>query len=259
MLAPEHGGDGRKRAEPGKYPDPVVAFPGHWAPLQFSFYYGEQFPAKYRGGAFMTFHGSWNRAPRPQEGFRVGFVPFDEKGNALGTYEAFALNSATSKFRMGGLAVAPDGSLYVSETDIGRIWRIIYTGDATAIATASIPSENKVGRAEPSGPPSIASPGKTLYEQICASCHMADGSGAGQMHPALLGSKVVKGDIAQIIRVVLKGPALVLPSDRPKYGNVMPAFSMLTDDQIASVLTYVRQNFGRGATAITPLQVAAQR
>ena len=88
---------------------------------------------------------------------------------------------------------------------------------------------------------------------------MADGSGAGQMQPALLGSVIVKGDPTQIIRIVLKGPAAVLPADRRKYGNVMPALSMLTDEQIANVLTYVRQNFGGGAAAITPAQVAAQR
>lgn len=257
MLAPEHGGDGRKRAEAGKYPDPVVAFPGHWAPLQMSFYYGEQFPAKYRGGAFMTFHGSWNRAPRPQEGFRVAFVPFDEKGNALGTYEAFTLNFSGAKFRMGGLAVAPDGSLYVSETDIGRIWRIIYTGETTAPVTAA-PAVVET-KAAPLAGVVAGTPGKALYEQICAACHMADGSGAGQMQPALAGSAVLKGDATQVIRVVLKGPAAVLPADRPKYANVMPAFSMLTDEQIANVVTYVRQSFGRGATAVTPAQVAAQR
>lgn len=256
MLAPEHGGDGRKRAEPGKYPDPVVAFPAHWAPLQMSFYYGEQFPAKFRGGAFMTFHGSWNRAPRPQEGFRIAFVPFDEKGNALGTYEAFALDANGRKYRMGGLAVAPDGSLFVSETDIGRIWRIIYTGETAAAPTAHTPLENKTA-------PAVSnignSPGKELYEQICAACHMADGSGAAQMQPALVGSAVVKGDATQMIRVVLKSPAAVLPADRPKYGNVMPAFSMLTDEQIANVVTYIRQRFGSGADAVTPVQVAAQR
>ncbi len=254
MLSPEHGGDGRKRAEPGKYPDPVIAFPAHWAPLQMSFYYADQFPAKYRNGAFMTFHGSWNRAPRPQEGFRVAFVPFDEKGNALGTYEAFALNSRGAKFRMGGMAVAPDGSLYISETDIGRIWRIIYTGENVGPPVAV--GENKISAA---GPALINSPGKTTYEQICATCHMADGSGAGQMQPALKNDAIIKGDPTQLIRVLLQGPAAVLPADRPKFGNVMPAFSILTNEQIADVLTYVRQNFGGGASKVTPAQVATQR
>ena len=119
--------------------------------------------------------------------------------------------------------------------------------------TAAI--ENKVAVA----PTTVISPGRTVFEQICAACHMVDGSGAGQMQPALVGSAVVKGDATQIIRVVLTGPAAVLPADRPKYANVMPAFSVLSDEQIAAVLTYVRQNFGAGASPITPAQVAAQR
>ena len=76
MVSPEFGGDGRKRAEAGKYPDPIIAFPAHWAPLQMTYYGGAQFPAKYRGGMFVAFHGSWNRAPLPMAGYNVTFVPF---------------------------------------------------------------------------------------------------------------------------------------------------------------------------------------
>ena len=64
MVAPEFGGDGRKRAEAGKYPDPIIAFPAHWAPVDLMFYTGTQFPARYRNGAFIAFHGSWNRSPQ---------------------------------------------------------------------------------------------------------------------------------------------------------------------------------------------------
>jgi len=258
MLAPEHGGDGRKRAEAGKYPDPDVAFPAHWAPLQMSFYYGSQFPAKYQGGAFIAFHGSWNRAPLPQEGFNVAFVPFDAKGNALGEYEMFARNIRGTRFRMGGVAVAPDGSLYISETDKGRIWRIIYTGEQTASASVgSLPPPTNAAVVVAKTPDSA---GKSLYNMICAVCHMADGSGAGNMQPALKDDAVVSGDVAKLIAVVLKGSA-ALPPDRRKYENIMPAFSTLTNEQIADVLTYVRQNFasGTGTSPVTPAQVAAQR
>ena len=255
MIAPEFGGNNRLRAEPGKYDEPVIGFPGHWAPLQMNFYTGTQFPARYRNGAFIAFHGSWNRAPMPQDGYKIAFVPFDEKGAPVGTFEEFARNRSGAKFRMGGVATGPDGSLYISETDIGRVWRIFYTGENTAAAAASTVIANPT--AVIAGPAN--SPGKTVYEQICATCHMVDGSGAGQMQPALAGSAVVKGDAAQIIRVVLNGPAAVLPADRPKYSNVMPAFSILSNEQIADVLTYVRRNFGGGAPAITPAQVAAHR
>ena len=250
MISPEFGGDNRKRAEPGKYDDLVVAFPAHWAPLQMAFYYGPQFPPKYQGGAFIAFHGSWNRAPLPQDGFNIGFVPFDQKGNPLGTYEIFATNAGAKRYRMGGVAVAPDGSLFISETDRGRIWRIIYTGE---IRTRAATGESRLTTAEA---PASANSTYSLY---CAPCHMPDGSGAGQMQPALAGSAVVAGDPTQLINVVLRGPAAVLPADRAKYENTMPVFSFLEDRQIADLLTYLRKTFGAGAAAVTTEQVAAVR
>ena len=138
MLMPEFGGDKQKRAEAGKYPDPLIAFPAHWAPMQMAFYNGTQFPAKYRGGAFQAFHGSWNRAPKPQKGYNVVFIPFDAKGMPKGTYEVFAdgfkgeaeiTNPNDARFRPNGVGVHPDGSLIVSDSQKGRVWKIFYVGD----------------------------------------------------------------------------------------------------------------------------------
>lgn len=137
-LNPEYGGDGRKLAEPDKFPDPLIAFPAHWAPMQMAFYTGTQFPAQYQRGAFLAFHGSWNRAPRPQKGYQVVFMPFNEQGLPTGDYETFAGNFAgrteiaspnDAAHRPNGVAVGPDGSLYVSDSARGRVWRIIYTGE----------------------------------------------------------------------------------------------------------------------------------
>lgn len=137
-LNPEYGGDGRKLAEPGKYPDPLIAFPAHWAPMQLAFNTGSQFPEKYRHGGFLAFHGSWNRAPRPQRGFNVVFIPYDAKGWPTGGYEVFADNFAgkseiaspgDAAHRPNGVVFGPDGSLYISDSQKGRIWRIIYTGE----------------------------------------------------------------------------------------------------------------------------------
>ena len=75
ILAPEYGGDGKK-SPTEKYIDPKVAFPGHLAPNGLLFYTGNQFPAKYKNGAFIAFHGSWNRSPEKQAGYFVAFVPF---------------------------------------------------------------------------------------------------------------------------------------------------------------------------------------
>jgi glucose/arabinose dehydrogenase len=137
-LNPEYGGDGKKLAEPGKYPDPLIGFPAHWSPMQLAFYTGTQFPAKYRNGAFLAFQGSWNRAPEPQKGYRVVFIPFDAKGLPTGEYETFADNFMgkpeikspnEAAHRPNGVAVGPDGSLYIADSKAGSVWRIIYPGN----------------------------------------------------------------------------------------------------------------------------------
>ena len=84
VLAPEYGGDGGKAV--GVCADktgPIASFPAHWAPNDLLLYSGEQFPAAYRGGAFIAFHGSWNRAPFPQGGYNVVFQPLAD-GKASG-------------------------------------------------------------------------------------------------------------------------------------------------------------------------------
>jgi glucose/arabinose dehydrogenase len=132
VLAPEYGGDGQKEPEAGKYPAPLVAFPAHWAPNDLLFYAGKNFPAKYQGGAFIAFHGSWNRAPEPQAGYKVVFQPMKD-GKPNGPYEVFAdgfagemadNNPRNARYRPVGLAVGPDGSLYVADSQKGRVWRI---------------------------------------------------------------------------------------------------------------------------------------
>jgi glucose/arabinose dehydrogenase/mono/diheme cytochrome c family protein len=264
MIAPEFGGDNFKRADPDPYDQPVIAFPAHWAPIGMVRYDGTQFPEKYRGGAFIAFHGSWNRAPRPQAGYKVVFVPFDDKGMPLGTSETFAddfagspefVNTADARFRPAGLAVGPDGSLFITDTEKGRIWRVIYTGETktTSRAAGSAPVANFVA-------PDDRSRGAQLYQQICAACHMPDGNGVSGMQPALVGSAVVSGDASTLIRVVLEGPAAVLPANRAKYNNQMPPFAAaFTDADIAETLTFVRKYFGKGASPVTPEQVAALR
>lgn len=133
ILSPEYGGDGKKTGGE-KAIDPVAAFPGHMAPNGLLFYTGSQFPAKYKNGAFIAFHGSWNRAPEKQKGYFVAFVPF-KNGLPSGDWEVFADNFAGSddiqspgqaKHRPCGLAQGPDGSLYVSDDVKGAIYKITY-------------------------------------------------------------------------------------------------------------------------------------
>jgi glucose/arabinose dehydrogenase len=111
-----------------------MAFPGHLAPNDLLFYTGEMFPERYRNGAFIAFHGSWNRAPLEQKGYFVAFIPF-KNGLPDGEMETFADGFAGVKViqspndalhRPMGLAQGPDGSIYVSDSEEGRIYRIIY-------------------------------------------------------------------------------------------------------------------------------------
>ncbi|MBO9593340.1 MAG: PQQ-dependent sugar dehydrogenase [Niabella sp.] len=133
MQAPEYGGDGKKEAEK-KYSAPVVAFPGHMAPNGLLFYTGTQFPEKYRNGAFVAFHGSWNRTPEKQEGYYVVFVPFAD-GKPSGNWEIFAdgfsgvaavMSPRQAKHRPCGLAQGPDGAIYVTDDVKGTIYKIEY-------------------------------------------------------------------------------------------------------------------------------------
>ena len=131
VLMPEYGGDGTITGRCGDMSQPVAAYPAHWAPNGVVIYRGAAFPPEYRGGAFLAFHGSWNRAPMPQAGFNVVFQPMNGS-NAAGEYRVFAdgfRGSANGQAtnRPTGLAVGPDGSLYVSDDTGGRIYRIYYS------------------------------------------------------------------------------------------------------------------------------------
>jgi glucose/arabinose dehydrogenase len=133
VLGPEYGGDGKTVGRCAAVKQPAVAFPAHWAPNGLAFYSGTQFPEKYRGGLFVAFHGSWNRAPLPQAGYKVMFVPFAPGGRGpAGQPEVFAdgfagadVSPQGARHRPTGLAVGPDGSLYVSDDKGGRIFKIV--------------------------------------------------------------------------------------------------------------------------------------
>ena len=87
----------RRRRQDGGPLQPVHSsggrFPGALGACDLMFYTGAQFPAKYKDGAFIAFHGSWNRAPMPQDGYNVTFQPFVD-GQPSGNFEVFALGFA---------------------------------------------------------------------------------------------------------------------------------------------------------------------
>lgn len=142
VLAPEYGGDGQKIIGPqgidcSDFSQPLVTFGAHWAPNGMTFYRGEQFPERYRGGVFIAFHGGFDRAPLPNEGFQVAFVPFGADGRPSGPFVTFADGfagpgsplPANALHRPVGVTEGPDGSLYISDDRGGRIWRVVFRGN----------------------------------------------------------------------------------------------------------------------------------
>jgi glucose/arabinose dehydrogenase len=137
VLAPEYGGDGGNEVgRCAEMDEPVLGLPAHYAPNDLLFYQGDQFPERYRNGAFIAFHGSWNRAPLQQEGFNVVFIPMSG-ASPSGEWTVFAdgfagaetiAGAGDARHRPTGLAVGPDGSLYVADSVRGRIWRVLYRG-----------------------------------------------------------------------------------------------------------------------------------
>jgi glucose/arabinose dehydrogenase len=136
LLNPEYGGDGKSVGRCSEFKLPIATFPAHWAPVDLMFYTGTMFPKKYQGGAFVAFHGSWNRSPANQDGYNVTFQPFSGD-KPSGKFEVFADNFAgptapknpnQATYRADGVAQGPDGSLYLAESQKGRVWRVVYKG-----------------------------------------------------------------------------------------------------------------------------------
>ena len=279
VLAPEYGGDGGKAIGPcaGKRA-PVAAFPAHWAPNDLAIYDGQQFPAPYRGGAFIAFHGSWNRAPSPQGGYNVVFQPLAD-GKATGNYVVFADGFAGASkepgraaHRPSGLAVGPDGALYVSDDQRGRIWRIVFRGGTavTAIAPAPAPAGGSASTAA-AGPPEGVHPdagsqiaslpvpagatpadvalGSRIYGAgTCAGCHGSDAKGT-PLGPDLTGAKWLWGDgsVQSIAKIITDG----VPNPK-EFRSPMPPMggTQLSPSEVSAVADYIWA-LGHGSGAST--------
>jgi glucose/arabinose dehydrogenase/mono/diheme cytochrome c family protein len=277
VLAPEYGGDGGKKVGlcASKIP-PVAAFPAHWAPNGMVYYNQKQFPAHYRNGVFIAFHGSWNRAPYPQGGYNVVFQSL-AGGHASGGCEIFADGFAgavkspeKAVHRPSGLAVGPDGSLYVADDNTGRIYRIVYQGGSgaspvkyTPCPSASAPAGTVVeadakppeGTHPDAGAAATASPhipagataemvalGDRVYHgevggAACAGCHGSGGAGT-PLGPDLTDNKWLwsDGSYTGIAKTITDGVM------QPKqYRSPMPPMggAQLTDEQVSALAAYV--------------------
>lgn len=137
LVSPGYGGDGKAVAPAGVYSTPVLTFTPRSAPVGLVFYEGDNFPATYRGGAFIALHGT-----RGNNGYDVVFVPFNHEGkagaptvfaNGFAAFDPSSKNPGGPKYRPVGLAVGPQGALYVVDSQKGRVWRISYTASRSPV------------------------------------------------------------------------------------------------------------------------------
>jgi glucose/arabinose dehydrogenase/cytochrome c5 len=275
ILAPEYGGDGKKAGVCATKTAPVAAFPAHWAPNGMAHYDKPQFPKRYREGVFIAFHGSWDRAPYPQGGYNVVFQPLSGD-HTSGQCEIFADGFAGAvespqgaTHRPSGLAVGPDGALYVSDDVAGRIYRIVYHGGAgagtniTPCPSATAPAGEVA--AAPANPPEGTNPdagksagssvpvpngatremvalGERIYRgQVggapCTGCHGESAQGT-PLGPDLTGKKWLwsDGSYAGIAKTITDG----VPQPK-QYRSPMPPMggAQLTADQVSAVAAYI--------------------
>jgi glucose/arabinose dehydrogenase/mono/diheme cytochrome c family protein len=280
VLAPEYGGDGGKKQGPcATKSAPIAAFPAHWAPNGMVRYDKQQFPARYHGGVFIAFHGSWNRAPYSQGGYNVVFQAL-AGDHASGQCEIFADGFAgavkspdEAAHRPSGLAIGPDGSLYVSDDVRGRIYRIVFrgvsrTGSSAAqfvpCPSASAPAGNiSVADAKPpegthpdagaaAETASLPVPNGATKEMLalgdriyhgqvggatCTGCHGAGGTGTA-LGPNLTDTQWLWGDGS--FRSIAKTIAAGVPEPK-QYRAPMPPMggAELTPEQVSAVAAYV--------------------
>ena len=101
--------------------------------------------------------------------------------------------------------------------------------------------------------------GKVVYSTYCLTCHQEDGKGVQRMHPPLTSTEFVRGDKKRLIGIVLNGLQGEIEVEGDMYNNLMAAQDFLTNEQIADVLTYVRNSFGNKYSLITPAEVKTVR
>jgi glucose/arabinose dehydrogenase/mono/diheme cytochrome c family protein len=277
VLQPGYGGDGKIIGRAAQFDNPVIGFPGHWAPMDVLFYQGDQFPERYKNGAFVAFHGSTDRSPFPQAGYIVCFVPM-ENGAATGKIEVFAdgftgvdtvVNTSDAKYRPMGLAEGPDGSLYISESNDGKIWRVMYKGDKSKFGDAQLAQMTKrESRTYIKTPDEVADnlntgdrlEGSILYKTYCDNCHQGDGKGDGARFPPLTASQYVTGDKNKLIEIILNGLQGQITVDGKTFNGIMPPHKNILDDHaIASIATYIRNRFGHVKGSVSTLEVTTVR
>jgi mono/diheme cytochrome c family protein len=167
-----------------------------------------------------------------------------------------------------GLSVGPDGSLYITESLRGKIWRVMFKGNKEAFGVKELAGmEQRMMRTNVKTPDEIKdnllkgkeSVGAVAYTRYCASCHLSGGQGDGNRYPPLFGSEWVSGPKDKLIELVLKGMSGPIKVRGKSYDGVMPAHYFLSDEQVAEILTHIRTRMNHGGKPISAEEVQAIR
>ena len=179
------------------------------------------------------------------------------------------MNTGDAAARPMGISMGPDGSLYVTESVKGKIWRIMYPGDKedfTADALAELEERKKTrtnikkpSEEEDNLEKGMLEIGEQTYNVYCATCHQSNGLGDGTRFPTLSQTKWVRGNKKELIKVLLEGLEGQIDVKGVSYNGIMPAHSFLSDAQIAGVLTYIRKSFGNNSSSISAIEVGNVR
>jgi mono/diheme cytochrome c family protein len=129
------------------------------------------------------------------------------------------------------------------------------------VAAAAALDEQPAPAGTAAAPPAADSrpPGQKLYGRHCLPCHQADGGGVPNMQPAIAGGTWVKGDAQALALFVMSGGFNSAERKQSENGNVMPPFRQLPDEELALILSYIREKFGGGAAPVSTADVAAAR
>ncbi|MFY0625454.1 MAG: cytochrome c [Reichenbachiella sp.] len=137
----------------------------------------------------------------------------------------------------------------------------VFTCGIVACGGEKKPSETQVVKVEKkvSSSDALLKKGETVYKSYCMACHMSKGQGVPNLNPPLTRTKYTLGDKKVMIKIVLNGLNEEIEVLGEKYNSVMTPFNFLSDEEIAGVITFVRQNFGNDADAASIEEVAEVR
>jgi mono/diheme cytochrome c family protein len=167
-----------------------------------------------------------------------------------------------------GIAFGPNGTMYIGDTEKGRIWSVRFTGDKSKFGKADLAKMEARKQLSHIKTPDFEkdnfsdtniSEGQQLYNKYCMACHQSDGKGASGRFPPLNKTDWVIGNKERLVHLMLNGMEGPIEVNGENYNGIMPQHSFLKDNEIAEVLSYIRTHFGNTSNSISTEEVTKYR